>query len=194
MKPPDKKELPILSFATQKHFADWLAKNFDKENGLWLRFFKKDSGEKTITYAQALDEALCYGWIDGQLKKFDEKSYIQKFTPRRAKSVWSKRNIEHIERLTSLGKMKPSGVAMVEKAKDDGTWETAYDSPSKMAVPEDFLTALAKNKKAEAFFETLNKANKYAVAWRLQTAKKPETRTKRMAAILEMLAKEQKFH
>jgi len=191
---PDKKELPVLAFATQKHFEQWLAKNFDKQDGLWLRFFKKDSGEKTITYAQALDEALCYGWIDGQLKKYDDKSYLQKFTPRRAKSVWSKRNIEHIERLTSLGKMRPPGIAMMEKAKAGGSWAAAYDSHSTMTVPEDFLKELEKDKKAKAFFESLNKTNKYAIVWRLQTAKKPETKAGRMAAILEMLVKEQKFH
>ncbi len=190
----DKKELSMLSFATQKQFEEWLAKYFDKEEGLWLRFYKKDSGEKSITYQEALDEALCYGWIDGQLKTYDEQSFLRKFTPRRPKSIWSKRNMEHIERLTSLGKMKTSGIEKVEAAKADGNWEAAYDSPSNMSIPEDFLGELEKDKKAKTFFESLNKANKYAIAWRLQTAKKPETRAKRMNVILEMLAKEEKFH
>lgn len=190
----DKKELSMLSFATQKQFEEWLAKYFDKEEGLWLRFYKKDSGEKSITYQEALDEALCYGWIDGQLKTYDEQSFLRKFTPRRPKSIWSKRNMEHIERLTSLGKMKTSGIEKVEAAKADGNWEAAYDSPSNMTIPEDFLGELEKDKKAKTFFESLNKANKYAIAWRLQTAKKPETRAKRMNVILEMLAKEEKFH
>ncbi|AYD46676.1 YdeI/OmpD-associated family protein [Arachidicoccus soli] len=190
----DKKELSMLSFATQKQFEEWLAKYFDKEEGLWLRLYKKDSGEKSITYQEALDEALCYGWIDGQLKTYDEQSFLRKFTPRRPKSIWSKRNMEHIERLTSLGKMKTSGIEKVEAAKADGNWEAAYDSPSNMTIPEDFLGELEKDKKAKTFFESLNKANKYAIAWRLQTAKKPETRAKRMNVILEMLAKEEKFH
>lgn len=190
----DKKELSMLSFATQKQFEEWLAKYFDKEEGLWLRFYKKDSGKKSITYQEALDEALCYGWIDGQLKTYDEQSFLRKFTPRRPKSIWSKRNMEHIERLTSLGKMKTSGIEKVEAAKADGNWEAAYDSPSNMTIPEDFLGELEKDKKAKTFFESLNKANKYAIAWRLQTAKKPETRAKRMNVILEMLAKEETFH
>lgn len=194
MKVPDKKELPILAFTSQKKFEEWLAKNFDNKEGLWLRFYKKDSGKKSITYQEALDEALCYGWIDGQLKTYDEQSFLRKFTPRRPKSIWSKRNMEHIERLTSLGKMKTSGIEKVEAAKADGNWETAYDSLSNMTIPEDFLEELEKDKKAKTFFESLNKANKYAIAWRLQTAKKPETRAKRMNVILEMLAKEEKFH
>ncbi|MBA3648301.1 MAG: YdeI/OmpD-associated family protein [Chitinophagales bacterium] len=191
---PDKKELPVLSFKTRNAFDKWLAKNYDKYNGIWLRFFKKASGEKAITYKEALDEALCYGWIDGQANKYDDKSWIQKFTPRRPKSIWSKRNTDHIERLTSLGKMKPSGVAEVEKAKIDGRWANAYDGSSQMQIPEDFMKILSRNKKANTFFKTLNKANKYAISFRLQTAKKPETREKRLKAILEMLSREEKFH
>lgn len=194
MKPSDKPDHPILSFKTPKAFEKWLSKNHDKINGIWLRFFKKDSGEKSINYKEALDEALCYGWIDGQLNKYDEKSYIQKFTPRRSKSIWSKKNTEHIERLTALGKIKPPGIAEVEKAKADGRWEKAYDSLSQMKVPDDFLKLLSKNKKAKAFFDKLNKTNKYAIAWRLQSAKKPETREKWITRILEMLTNNQKFH
>ena len=147
-----------------------------------------------MTYAEGLDEALCCGWIDGQLDKYDEKSWLRKFTPRRSKSVWSKRNIEHVNRLIQAGKMKLAGLKEVEAAKADGRWERAYDSPSAMQVPEDFLKELSKDKKAKAFFETLNKANTYAIAWRLQTAKKPETREKRMKAILEMLKRGEKLH
>ncbi len=194
MKAPNKKELKTLSFKTPKAFEKWLGKNHNKVDGIWLKFFKKDSREKTITYAEALDEALCYGWIDGQANKYDEVSWIQKFTPRRSKSIWSKRNTTYIERLTEAGKMKPSGLAEVERAKADGRWEKAYDKPSDMKVPVDFIKKLLRNKKAKTFFESLNKANKYAIAWRLQTAKKPETREKRMKMIIEMLSKGEKFH
>ena len=194
MKPSDKIEPPVLSFKTSNAFEKWLAKNYDKVDGIQLRFFKKESGEKTITYKEAIDEALCYGWIDGQANKYDEVSWIQKFTPRRQRSIWSKKNTENIERLAALGKMKPSGLAEVEKAKADGRWEKAYDAASQMQIPDDFMKLLSKNKKAKAFFESLNKANKYAITWRLQTAKKPETREKRVKLILEMLSKEEKFH
>ena len=141
-----------------------------------------------------MDEALCYGWIDGQANKFDDESWIQKFTPRRAGSIWSKRNIANVERLMKLEKMKPAGLDEVAKAKADGRWARAYDSPKEMQIPDDFMKALSKNKKAKAFFDTLNKTNKYAIGWRLQTAKKPETKEKRIKAIVEMLSKEQKFH
>ena len=194
MNTEEKKEMPTLSFKTATGFERWLAKNHDKVNGIWLRFFKKESGVKTITYKEALDEALCYGWIDGQANKYDDTSWIQKFTPRRTKSMWSKRNTTYINRLAELGKMKPAGIAEVEKAKADGRWEKAYDSSSNMSFPDDFLKELSKKKKAKAFFESLNKANKYAIAWRLQTAKKPETKEKRMKIILEMLTKGEKFH
>jgi uncharacterized protein YdeI (YjbR/CyaY-like superfamily) len=189
-----KTDLKIISFKSPKNWAAWLTKNHSKSNGIWLRLFKKNSGSTSITHSEALEEALCYGWIDGQAKKYDEKSWIQKFTPRRPKSIWSKRNIEHISRLSKAGKMKPSGFKEVERAKTDGRWERAYDSPAAMQVPEDFLKELARNKKAKAFFETLNKTNTYSITWRLQTAKKPETREKRMRAIIEMLTKGKKFH
>jgi len=187
-------EMPVVSFKSEKLWEKWLATNHSKLNGVWLQFFKKASGTVAVNYAEALDVALCYGWIDGQVKKHDEHSWLQKFTPRRPKSIWSKRNIEHVERLTKEGRMKPSGLKAAEEAKNDGRWERAYDSPGKMEVPEDFLNELSKNKKAKTFFESLNKSNKYAIAWRLQTAAKPETRTKRMKAILEMLKSGKKFH
>jgi len=190
----ENKEPEILSFETPDAFEKWLAKHHNNVNGILLRFFKKESGKKSITYKEAVDEALCYGWIDGRANKFDDESWIQKFTPRRAKSIWSKRNIDNIERLTTLAKMKPAGLDEVAKAKADGRWAQAYDSPKEMQLPDDFMKALLKNKKAKAFFETLNKTNKYAIGWRLQTAKKPETKEKRIKAIVEMLSKEQKFH
>ena len=182
------------SFTFAGAWEQWLAAHHAKADGIWLRIFNKESGEKTVTYAEALDEALCYGWIDGQKKKFDSDSWIQKFTPRRARSIWSKRNIEHIERLTNENRMKAAGVKAFEDAKKDGRLEAAYDSPSNSTTPEDFLKLLEKNKKAKAFFDSLNKTNKYAITWRLQTAKKPETREKRMNIIMEMLAKGEKFH
>jgi uncharacterized protein YdeI (YjbR/CyaY-like superfamily) len=183
-----------LAFPTQKEWASWLAKNYTKKEGIWLRFYKKASGIISINHDQALDSALCYGWIDGQAKPFDEDSWIQKFTPRRAKSLWSKRNIEHTERLIKTKKMRAPGSKEIERAKADGRWHVAYDSPSKATVPEDFLVRLSKNKKALAFFNTLSKTNRYAIAWRLQTAVKPETREKRMVQILEMMKEGKKFH
>ena len=147
-----------------------------------------------MTHAEALADALCYGWIDGPLKKHDEESWLHKFVPRRPKSLWSKRNREIVERLTETGKMMAAGLKEVEEAKADGRWDKAYDSPSKMRVPDDFMKELSKNKKARTFFGTLNKANTYAIAWRLQTAKKPETREKRMKTIIEMLAAGKPLH
>ena len=190
----ENKEPEILSFETSSAFEKWLAKHHNKVNGILLRFYKKESGKKSITYKEAVDEVLCYGWIDGRANKFDDESWIQKFTPRGARSIWSKKNTDNVERLTSLGKMRSPGLEEVEKAKADGRWAKAYDSPKDMQLPDDFMKALSKNKKAKAFFETLNKTNKYAIGWRLQTAKKPETKEKRIKAIVEMLSNQQKFH
>lgn len=189
-----KPDLPMLTFASTKDFTSWLAKHHKESPGIWIRLFKIKSGVPTITYAEALDVALCYGWIDGQKKSYDTESWLQKFTPRRRKSIWSKRNCEHVERLDQSGMMQAAGIEEVEAAKADGRWEQAYESSANMTIPADFLNELAKNKKAEAFFKTLNKTNIYAIVWRLQTAKKPETRNKRMKAILEMLKKGEKFH
>lgn len=186
--------MQLVSFASSNEWRKWIAANHSKSKGVWLRFFKKDSGEETVTYTEALDEALCYGWIDGQLKTYDAKSYIQKFTPRRPKSIWSKRNVEKAERLIQEGKMKKAGMEQVELAKADGRWQKAYQSPKNMEMPKDLLEQLSKNKKAKAFFDGLNKANLYAIAWRLQTAKKPETRAKRLKEILDMLREGKKFH
>lgn len=185
---------PILPFATTRKWTAWLAKNHAKSNGIWLQFFKKDSGVPSVTYAGALDEALCFGWIDGQLKKYDAHSWLHRFTPRRPRSMWSKRNTEHVARLIGECRMKPAGLAQVEQAKADGRWSIAYDSRSTMTIPDDFLKQLSKNKKARTCFDTLNKANVYSIAWRLQTAKKPETREKRMVALLAMLAKGETIH
>ncbi|MGF6928791.1 uncharacterized protein YdeI (YjbR/CyaY-like superfamily) [Chitinophaga sp. W2I13] len=188
------KELPELFFETQQQWEKWLAKNHAQEDGVWLRMYKKDTKIPSINYAQALEEALCYGWIDGQSKSVDEKSFIQKFTPRRAKSIWSERNTKHIERLTAEGKMKPAGIYQVELAKADGRWEKAYATQSEATVPDDFMAALKKNKKAAAFFETLNKQNKFAIYFRLQNAKKAETRAKRIVDFIAKLERHEKFH
>jgi len=188
-------ETPIKSFASSKQWKEWLATNYAiSHNGIWLRIFKKDSGEATITYDDALDEALCFGWIDGQKKACDEKSWLQKFTPRRSKSIWSKRNKTRVARLIEERRMQPSGLKKIEAAKKDGRWDRAYHSPSQMEVPADFLALLRKDQQAYDFFKTLNKANTYAIAWRLETAKKPETREKRMQIFLNMMKKRQKLH
>jgi len=189
-----KPDLPILAFTSTGEFTSWLAKHHKLSFGIWMRLFKKKSGVSTIKYAEALDIALCYGWIDGQKKAYDTESWLQKFTPRRPKSIWSKRNRAHVERLEKLGMMEAAGIEEVETAKADGRWDQAYESSGNMNVPTDFLNELAKNKRAEAFFKILNKANIYSIVWRLQTAKKPETRDKRLKAILEMLKKGKKFH
>ena len=186
--------LEILSFKSPVEFRRWLKKNHASSPGIWLRFFKKGSGEPTVTYAGALDQALCHGWIDGQAKPFDETSWLQRFTPRRPKSGWSKRNTQHVERLIKEGAMTPAGLKVVEAAKADGRWEAAYESPKNAMPPEDFLKELGKDKKAKAFFETLNKANLYAIVYRLHTAKKPETRERRMKLILAMMKEGKKFH
>jgi len=187
-------ELPVIHFESAADLNEWLDKNHKESSGIWLRIFKKNSGVLSVNYDQALDEALCFGWIDGQVKTYDDQSYIQRFTPRRSRSIWSKRNIEHISRLTNEGRMRPAGMKEAEAAKADGRWENSYDSPSNMTIPEDFMNELSKDQATAEFFNKLNKTNKYAIAWRLQTAKKPETRAKRMKAIIEMLSKGKKFH
>ena len=186
--------MKILSFASSAEFREWLKKNHSAADGIWLRFFKKSSGRRSINHAEALDQALCFGWIDGQAKPKDKRSWLQKFTPRRAKSGWSKLNTTHVARLIQAGQMARAGLDAVAAAKADGRWQAAYDSPRNAMAPEDFLKALGKHRKAKAFFETLNRSNVYAIVYRLQTAKKPETREKRMAMILEMLKRGEKFH
>jgi uncharacterized protein YdeI (YjbR/CyaY-like superfamily) len=182
-------ELPTLPFESKKKFADWLAKNHDKSAGLWLKIAKKATGISTVTYAEALDVALCYGWIDGQKGSFDEQYFLQKFTPRRPKSIWSKINVEKVEALIASGEMKPSGLKVVEAAKQDGRWAAAYASQKNIVVPADFQSALEKNKKAKAFFETLTGSKRYSFLFRIETAKKAETREKRIRQFVEMLAK-----
>jgi len=176
-----------IAFKTLQEFRKWLLKNHDTSEGIWVRFFKKSSKIVSVNYDQALDEALCFGWIDSQMKKYDDKSYIQRFTKRKSKSVWSKRNTEHIERLTKEERMHPSGIQQVEQAKIDGRWENAYESPSTATPPEDFLELLNKNKKAKETYEKLTKAAKYTIYSRLYHAKRPETREKRLKLFISEL-------
>jgi uncharacterized protein YdeI (YjbR/CyaY-like superfamily) len=183
-----------MTFASARDFRAWLAKNHNRSGGLWLLIAKKNSASSSVTYAEALDQALCFGWIDGQRKPYDARFYLQKLTPRRPKSGWSKINTRHAERLIRSGAMTRAGLAQVKAAKADGRWRAAYDSFGRATVPQDFLEKLAKNKKAKAFFDTLNKTNLYSIVYRLQTAKKPETREKRIHLIIEMLARGEKFH
>lgn len=193
--PMDKpKEYSMMFFPSPKEWEVWLATEYDKTLGVWIQFAKKGSGIPSLNHQQALEVAICYGWIDGQGKRFDDTYWLVKFTPRGPRSIWSKRNRVIVERLINEKKMQPSGLAKIEQAKQNGQWDNAYDSSTNMVLPQDFLDRLSVNKTAQTFFLTLNKANIYAIGWRLQTAKKPETRERRMQQILTMLESEKKFH
>jgi uncharacterized protein YdeI (YjbR/CyaY-like superfamily) len=187
-------EIPTLLFPKQKDWADWLRKNHAKSSGVWLKLAKKSSGSQSVSYAEALEIALCYGWIDGQKKSYDESFWLQKFTPRGAKSIWSKINKAKAVELIKSGRMKPAGLNAVERAKQDGRWDAAYDSPGVSTVPPDFQARLNKSAKAKAFFATLNSANRYAILFRIQTVKKAETRTRRIEQFIEMLERKEKLH
>ena len=187
-------ELPIILFEKPSDWARWLEENGTRSSGLWLRLAKKAAGITSITYAEAVDVALCYGWIDGQKQSYDELSWLQKFTPRRSKSIWSKINCAKAEALIESGQMKPAGSAEVERAKQDGRWEAAYDSHSTATVPSDFEAALEENAEAKHFFATLNSTNRYAILFRIQTAKKTETRTKRIQEFIRMLENHEVLH
>lgn len=185
----------MIQVKSKAAWERWLDKHhLDAPEGVWLRLFKKGHAGATLTYADAVEVALCFGWIDGQAKREDESSRLQRFTPRRRRSGWSKVNTERAERLVAAGRMRPAGAREIEAAKEDGRWGRAYDPPSTATIPDDFLAALGKNKKAAAFFATLNKGNTYSVAYRLQTAKTPETRARRIRAMVEMFARGEKFH
>ena len=186
--------LPILPFASQEDWEKWLAEHHQTSTGLWLKIAKKDTGIDTVTYAEALDAALCHGWIDGQKGSFDDTFWLQKFTPRGPRSKWSKINREKALALIESGRMKPSGLAAVEQAQSDGRWEQAYDSQSKAPVPEDLQRELDRNPEAAAFFATLDSANRYAVLYRVQEAKKPETRARRIEKFIVMLNRGEKVH
>ncbi len=189
-----KSELPILELRSRLEWGDWLEENHGQASGVWLKFAKKGSGATTVTYAEAVEEALCYGWIDGQAARHDERYYLQRFTPRRPRSRWSQINCGRAERLIAQRQMKPAGLAQVKAAKDDGRWDAAYAPPSAAKVPQDLRRALDENREAKAFFETLNGANRYAILYRVQEAKRPETRARRIAEFVAMLAEHRTLH
>ena len=182
------------SFRSAREFRAWLEEHHAQARGLLLRIYKSNAGIATVTYAEALDQALCFGWIDGQKLPLDEKSWLQKLTPRRPKSSWSKKNTEHATRLIKSGAMTAAGLKQIDAAKSDGRWKAAYDSQASASVPQEFLDALARNKKASGFYKTLSKTNLYSIAYRLQTAKRPQTKVKRIESIVAMLSRGETFH
>lgn len=189
-----KSELSIIAFVNQNAWEKWLKANHITSPGIWMQLAKKASATPSLTYAEAIEIALCYGWIDGQKRAHSAEAWLQKFTPRGRRSIWSKINREKAVALIESGRMKPSGLAEVERAKKDGRWEQAYDSPGSATVPPDLQAALNRNARAKAFFATLESRNRYAILWRVQTAKKAETRAKRIALLVEMLVRGEKFH
>jgi uncharacterized protein YdeI (YjbR/CyaY-like superfamily) len=189
-----KPELPIVPFASRTAWEAWLEEHHAASDGLWIKLAKKGSGIETVTYAEAVEAALCYGWIDGQARGFDERFWLQRFTPRRPHSRWSKVNRDRAEKLISGERMKAAGFREVERARSDGRWEAAYEPPSKARVPDDLRRALDENRSASAFFATLNSANRYAILHRIQDAKRPETRARRIAKYVAMLAEREKLY
>src|SRR6266480_81529 len=186
--------MPIMSFETQQGWEEWLKEHHAETKGIWLKIAKKEASTPSVSYAEALDSALCYGWIDGQKAAFDDKYWLQKFTPRTTKSIWSKVNCNKAEALIAEGRMQPAGLRQVELAKSDGRWERAYESQSKITIPDDFQSELDKNPKAKDFFSTLDSANRYAFLFRIHAAKKPETRSAKIQKFVEMLNQQQKLH
>ena len=188
-------DLPIEHFADPAAWECWLERH-PQSSGVWLKIAKKDTGIPSVTYPEALDVALCHGWIDGQKKGFDAQFFLQRFTPRRSRSTWSKINVAKIDTLSAAGRMRPAGLREVEAAKADGRWDAAYDGARSMDVPPELAKALAlaRNRKAKAFFDALDKTNRYAVCWRVQTAVKPETKQARVEKLVAMLARGEKIH
>jgi uncharacterized protein YdeI (YjbR/CyaY-like superfamily) len=186
--------LQVISFETQHDWEAWLKEHLTDTKGIWLKLAKKTAGAPSVSYAEALDSALCYGWIDGQKASFDDKYWLQKFTPRGARSIWSKVNCDKATALIADGRMQLAGIRQVELAKSDGRWEAAYESQSKITIPDDFQRELDQNQRAKEFFSTLDSANRYAVLFRIQTAKKPQTRSARIQKFIEMLSQHQKLH
>ncbi|MFP5501438.1 MAG: YdeI/OmpD-associated family protein [Candidatus Sericytochromatia bacterium] len=188
------KDQPVIAFASAAEWRAWLDRHHAASSGFYMRLYKKGSGKPSITYAEALDEALCYGWIDAVKHSYDAESWLQRFTPRKARSKWSKVNREHVARLIEAGQMQPAGLAAVEEAQRNGQWEAAYDSPANMTVPAELEALLAVRPEARAFFEGLSKAQRYSFLYRIQTAKKPETRAKWLAWTLDMLERRETVH
>lgn len=187
-------EVETLSFPSAAAFEAWLADHHASSSGIWLKLDKKVAGGQSLTYAEALDVALCFGWIDGQKAKFDDDHWLQRFTPRRPKSKWSKVNRDKTTALIDQGRMRPAGLLEIQRAKEDGRWDAAYDGPRTATVPEDLARALARNPAAQEFFATLDSRNRYAVLYRVQDAKKPETRTRRIEQYVAMLAEQKKIY
>lgn len=187
-------DLENVAFESAEAFQAWLRENHATSPGIWLKLRKKGPGIASLDYAQALDVALCYGWIDGQKAKFDDRWWLQRFTPRRSSSRWSKVNRDKVAVLIAQGRMHPPGQAEVDRAKADGRWEAAYDSPKNATVPEDLTAALTADQAAAEFFETLDRQNRYAILYRIQDAKKPETRARRIEKYVAMLAKGEKLY
>ena len=184
----------IKRFASQQAWAAWLEKNHAASSGIWIRIAKKAAGLKSVTHLEALDVALCYGWIDGQRRSYDESTFLQKFTPRGPRSLWSKINVAKAQALIESGRMKPAGLEAVERAKQDGRWDRAYVGQRNAEVPDDLRAELSKSKRAQAFFESLDSRNRYAILFRIQTAKKAETRARRIQQFVQMLERGEKLH
>ncbi|WP_423199338.1 MULTISPECIES: YdeI/OmpD-associated family protein [unclassified Cupriavidus] len=183
-----------MTFAGQEEWEHWLAQNEATSAGAWLRLAKKTARQSTLTYAQAVESALCYGWIDGQKRAENADYWLQRFTPRSARSIWSQINKDKARALLAAGRMRPSGLREIEKARNDGRWETAYASPGKATVPDDLQAALDANPEALAFFAALNSRNRYAILFRVQNAKKPETRARKIAEFIDMLTRGETIH
>jgi uncharacterized protein YdeI (YjbR/CyaY-like superfamily) len=190
--PPD--PLPVMTFESTDAWDTWLAAHHTDSPGLWLKIAKKGAAGRTVSYSDALDVALCHGWIDGQKGRHDDDYWLQRFTPRKPGGNWSKINTERAAALIASGRMRPAGLREVERARADGRWEQAYESQSRVTVPEDLARALAANERAGAFFATLDSANRYAILYRIGTAKKPETRAKRIDTFVTMLSEHKKIH
>jgi len=186
--------LPVELFERQQEWTKWLSTNHKTSSGVWLQLAKKGAGRQSISYDEAVQVALCFGWIDGQKKVHSKEYWLQKFTPRSTKSVWSKINKEKALALIDAGKMKPAGLKEIERAKIDGRWDAAYDSSSKSSIPSDFQSALDANTLAKDFFGTLDSRNRYAVLFRIQTAKNAETRAQRIKQFVQMLERHEKVH
>jgi uncharacterized protein YdeI (YjbR/CyaY-like superfamily) len=189
-----KPDLPIVQFASRGAWEAWLDKHHTTSGGLWLKIAKKGAGAETVSYTEALEVALCYGWIDGQKASFDDRYWLQRFTPRRARSKWSKVNRQKATELIERGAMKPAGKREVEQAKADGRWEAAYDAQSTATVPDDLRRELEKNDTAREFFAKLDSRNRYAILYRIQDAKKPETRARRIEKYVAMLTEQKKLY
>jgi uncharacterized protein YdeI (YjbR/CyaY-like superfamily) len=187
-------DLPILYCEDEAVWAGWLDRHHASSDGVWLKFAKKRARAGSVTHAQALERALCFGWIDGQVRPLDECFFLQRFTPRRKRSAWSRINREHAERLIAEGMMRPAGLSQVEAARADGRWERAYEPQSTATVPPDLQAALDQNPRAKEFFETLRGANRYAILYRINDAKRPETRARRIAQYVQMCAERRTLH